>query len=994
MASRLDSVLVEKAMREASPGLPQHGKEPKTPYLQPKHKARRLSSVSDQRNAKRVQFRDSNDEMTFGKSLITNDSLSSPSVSCPSPNRPTSILKVSSPTESMLSFPRDLPPLPTSSRLPKVGFLPENIASLFGPPIASTDDDDFVPPSSLLEAIKDVLDSPGVVPEPPPFRFDMSPESVNYNTKLIKDSNYNIEQIITDSSSTTIAHGSEFRPLSQLATIYAEHPMFPFFVTLMRGGMKYHVTEELPEIERMAELDLNMRRGNHKSAASEPEILIEKVRSDVKYGFAIPIRPSELPRIPHAMVQPVGIASQFCLTESGERKIKNRLTHDMSYSITKKNASINKRSDMEQYPDMVYGFCLIRTIHFVVALRQDFPNERILISKFDFSDAYRRISLSGLAVVQTILIVQSIAFLCLRLSFGGSVNPPTWCSFSEMVTDLSNEIPLMTDWDPKETKSPFQKYVKDPTYLPDDIPLASAQSLAVKIFTTALGRGDCFIDDIIKVMLDRKEIVSRHTNSATLAVHVSMRPNAGDKEPIPRKDLLNLAKLIAEASPKEVQIVLGWLLDTRRLLLSLPDDKFLAWNQDLVDALQTSSVTRDVLESMIGRLTHASYVVPLSRHFLQRLRCRLNTVRRHAPAFVVRMNDEELSDIKLWQHLLKQAHQGISLNGIVLRHPTRMTFSDSCPLGLGGFTSEGQAWRLKVHPASRTASSCQANNVLEFLAMVITVWLSLLELARRGLVEELILALGDNTSAIAWFVKTGHLKPGDLSYKAANLIARKLAELVTASKNFLTSQHVPGDQNQIADWLTFEGTERQENGTAVVNPIAYDCPSNDQLTQRCHSHYPQLVPPSFEISQLPPEILSFAQLVLRTIELSLIQKENRAKREANEPGAGGKRTTPTTSNLVSPLLTEYPMTKPNSPSKFTSRYTSSLPSQPSREELLGNVVSRWREKLLKRPQGLWLRRSGNVTGGHPFTHRYETSEIYQEEGQQASSKTSKTFSKP
>ena len=66
---------------------------------------------------------------------------------------------------------------------------------------------------------------------------------------------------------------------------------------------------------------------------------------------------------------------------------------------------------MEQYPDMVYGFCLIRTIHYVVALRQDFPNERILISKFDFSDAYRRISLFRLAVVQTILIVQSIAFV-------------------------------------------------------------------------------------------------------------------------------------------------------------------------------------------------------------------------------------------------------------------------------------------------------------------------------------------------------------------------------------------------------------------------------------------------------------------------------------------------------------------------------------------------------------------------------------------------------
>ena len=39
---------------------------------------------------------------------------------------------------------------------------------------------------------------------------------------------------------------------------------------------------------------------------------------------------------------------------------------------------------------MVYGFCLSRTIHYIVALRRSFLEERILISKYDFSDAYRR----------------------------------------------------------------------------------------------------------------------------------------------------------------------------------------------------------------------------------------------------------------------------------------------------------------------------------------------------------------------------------------------------------------------------------------------------------------------------------------------------------------------------------------------------------------------------------------------------------------------------
>ena len=930
-------------------------------------------SVSEQRNAKRVKFRDEADSDLFGKSSIAENLLL-----CVPPSPP------NQPANPWLV-----------SLLPTVGFLPTDIESMFGPAIDTTDDDDFVPPASLLDAVKHVASSTVATPEAPPFRFDMSPASVNFNTALIKTYNYDIEKIITESSSSTIAHGSEFRPLDQLASIYGKHELFPFFANIMVEGMKYKVTEELTEIERVAELDLTMKRGNHKSAASEPEVLRKKVTTDVEYGFAIPIRGSEVPKIPNAMVQPVGIASQFSLLASGARQIKNRLTHDMTYSITKKNASINNRSDKEQYPDMVYGFCLIRTIHYIVALRRDFPLERILISKFDFSDAYRRISLNGQAAVQTILIVQAVAFLCLRLSFGGAVNPATWCSFSEMCCDLSNELPLIPDWDPAELQAPCQKEVKDPTYLPDDVPLAAAKKLAFKIFTTSLGRGDCFIDDIIKVMLDRKENVARHVASAPLAVHVSMRPNAGDREPIPRKDLLNPAKLLAEASPREVQIVLGWLIDARRLLLALPEDKFIVWNQDLVEVLKSSSITREVLESMIGRLTHASYVVPLSRHFLQRFRQRLNVVRDRAPAHIIRLSDEELSDVKLWMHLLQQARQGISLNGIVFRHPTRLTLSDSCPLGLGGFTSEGRAWRLKVNPASRTSSSCQANNVLEFLAMVITVWLSLLELAKLNLEEELILALGDNTSAISWFIKTGNLKPGDLSYKAANFIARKLAELVSSSKNFLASQHVPGDQNNIADWLTFEGKDRQENGTVIVNPVAYDCPSNDQLTQRCRFHFPQLVPPSFKILPLPPEVLSFAQQATRTVELSLIQRENQVRREGNVSGDGGKHSAPTTSHLVTPLLMEYPMTKPTSPLRFSSRYIDTLSSQPSRGRLLDTVVNRWREKLLKRPQGLWRRRSGNVTGGRPFTQRYATSEPSPVvEDPLASSKNSKNSSKP
>ena len=72
--------------------------------------------------------------------------------------------------------------------------------------------------------------------------------------------------------------------------------------------------------------------------------------------------------------------------------------------------------------------------------------------------------------------------------------------------------------------------------------------------------------------------------------------------------------------------MLGWTLDTRALLILLPFDKYLAWVQDLSDIMKTGKVTLKQLEFLIGRLNHAAYVVPLSRHFLTRLRRRLETV--------------------------------------------------------------------------------------------------------------------------------------------------------------------------------------------------------------------------------------------------------------------------------------------------------------------------------------------------------------------------------
>jgi hypothetical protein len=142
--------------------------------------------------------------------------------------------------------------------------------------------------------------------------------------------------------------------------------------------------------------------------------------------------------------------------------------------------------------------------------------------------------------------------------------------------------------------------------------------------------------------------------------------------------------------------------------------------------------------------------------------------------------------------------------------------------------------------------------------MAVMIWLILLECANRRLRHECILSLGDNTSAIGWIFRSTRLKPESPYYAPVQIIARKIALLVTDSEQCLCSQHLKGGNNVIADWLSFTNQTRDSKN----NPVAFDDPEDKLLNNRFHSSVSQLIPQSFEISPLPEEILSFVEIVL------------------------------------------------------------------------------------------------------------------------------------
>jgi hypothetical protein len=591
-------------------------------------------------------------------------------------------------------------------------------------------------------------------------------------------------------------------------------------------------------------------------------------------------------------------------------------------------------------------------------LRLAHPDKRIFISKYDHSDAYRRMAHSATAAAMSIAVLLHVAYIAIRLTFGGGCNPPSWCLFSEMVTDLANEIACCSQYDPKLLRSPSQPHTPEPILSRSTAPLAKALPLAVVVPVTHTARVECFIDDLINCFLDAEENRERQPHVVPLAMHCTSRPHAGDDEPISRRDIASGPKLIAKGTPAEDQTVLGWMLDTHLLLVVLPKDKYEAWIAELKALSDDRVTTYADLDSLVGKLNHVAFLIPLARHFLTRLRSLIDWNKHQQQQITLSRN--ALLDCQLWEGFLLKASQGMSMNRITNRQPTKLAVSDSCPFGIGGFLLDGRAWRVKTPQTSPIYGQSTANNFLEFLGMVVNVWLMCLACTE---VSEALLAAGDNTSAIGWLYRTSRVAPDSLCYDGLQMGARKMATLVTESEHCLASQHTKGEANIVADLLSWSGTVR-----GAPHPLALDDPSDDELTLRFHSHLPQLIPRSFKMSPLPSEVLSWITLALQTVESSWIRNKRRATKQSTAFGGDGSPAASSPESLTTPSSLLY-HTRPSTSSFDPSLASIEMLSGASQESWKADIRSHWSLALSKLPQAVWLRRFGTISNRAPFTSR-------------------------
>ena len=111
-------------------------------------------------------------------------------------------------------------------------------------------------------------------------------------------------------------------------------------------------------------------------------------------------------------------------------------------------------------------------------------------------------------------------------------------------------------------------------------------------------------------------------------------------------------------------------MDSDKLIILLPYNKFQAWSKNIQDILVRGSEKANELETLIGRLGHLGAVIPFVYHFLSRLRERqYRAQNKHHPTS---MSTECRLDLGLMLNLLQKANKDVDINLVLFRRPTHI----------------------------------------------------------------------------------------------------------------------------------------------------------------------------------------------------------------------------------------------------------------------------------------------------------------------------------
>ena len=153
----------------------------------------------------------------------------------------------------------------------------------------------------------------------------------------------------------------------------------------------------------------------------------------------IPVPIDSIAKINGAAVISIGVTTQTSIDQFGDRYTKRGTTRGVSF-LSPFWKSINQRTYRYFLKPCVYEHYLLRLLHTIHSMRFYRPDLVILLVKYDLDLVCMRLHVMARMAILAITILKYLAYILLRLVFGVAIESSDYCTTSELIIDLTNDI--------------------------------------------------------------------------------------------------------------------------------------------------------------------------------------------------------------------------------------------------------------------------------------------------------------------------------------------------------------------------------------------------------------------------------------------------------------------------------------------------------------------------------------------------------------------------
>ena len=550
-----------------------------------------------------------------------------------------------------------------------------------------------------------------------------------------------------------------------------------------------------------SDIEAAVVRGPHPTARTPAAVALfaEDIAYQVKAGFCSVmswedvkhLRPTNLKISPVALVPQVGRRGRIILDLSFP------VYQDVDGVVTITQKSVNETTVLTAptIPVKEIGKVLPRLLQY---MRDTPPGLHILFSKLDISDGFWRLTINAQDCFNFAYVLPQPAGEPLRLVIPAAVqmgwieSPGLFCTVTESARDLTQHLvdsaaPLAPD--------PVEDLIQIP-----NVPRRARTNTPTQLLQV-------YVDDFCNAATQSADGSHLATirRAAIHGIHslfppTSVTSHVGGKEPISLKKLAQ-----GDGNFATTKDMIGFRFDGIKRTVHLPATKAKAYVKEVHTVLRRTTVPLKTLQVLVGKLRHASVILPAARGFFTPL----NFAMRGNPATIGLGAASEaraaLADlISLMKMLsLRPTH----VNELVADMPHYAGYHDAAAEGAGGVwfslrdNMPPSVWRERFPLDIETdiitddnPSGSITNSDLELAAEVLAIGVILA--SAPTIMHAPLGTLCDNTPTVSWVEKMA----SKAATPTAGRLLRGLAFMLHCHHaGPLITVHVPGTDNVMAD---------------------------------------------------------------------------------------------------------------------------------------------------------------------------------------------------